>query len=53
MTLFVVVLFINMCTKGIYPTLSAQRGVKMDWLTSLQKAIDYMEKHIFEDIGAQ
>ena len=25
----------------------------MDWLTGLKTAIDYMEEHLLEDIGAQ
>ena len=28
------------------------KGGRMDWLMGLQKAIDYMEKHLFQKIGA-
>lgn len=35
---------------SVYYTMVTEGGKKMDWVKELQKAIDYIEDHITEDI---
>ena len=40
-------------TDGRPSEIGGRQGGSMDWLTGLKTAIDYMEEHLLEDIGAQ